>query len=164
MQKGKQFLKSEKMFYLSFWRNTYKSEVCQQCQWLFFFFFYLSIRKSVLQHHGPKWRILQTEALPWRRGFLLPPDSLSWSHWHLKPDMKTMSLLEDDQWVLNCDRGDRCQHCTCNKNHWTAHCKWINYIICKLYLNKAISKKTKTKKPLMNPVIPWKRLSQSPLA
>ena len=115
--------------------------------------FYLSIQKSVLQHRGPKWSILQKAASPWRRGFLLPPRSLSWIHWHLKPNMKTMSLLGDDQYVLNSlIMVMVARLCTCNKNHWIVHFKWINFIICKLYLNKAISKKTNKQKT------PWAQL------
>lgn len=30
------------------------------------------------------------------------------------------------------------QHHNCTKNHWIIHIKQVNFIVCKLYLNKAI--------------------------
>ena len=35
------------------------------------------------------------------------------------------------------------QLCECTKNHWIVHCKWVNFMVCKLYLNKAVKNQQK---------------------
>ena len=38
------------------------------------------------------------------------------------------------------------QLCECTKNHWIVHCKWVNFMVCKLYINKAVKTQQKEKK------------------
>lgn len=33
------------------------------------------------------------------------------------------------------------QLCIYTKNHWIAHFKWVNFMVYKLYINKAVKKK-----------------------
>lgn len=83
---------------------------------------YLSIRKFVLQHRGPRWSILQKATLPWRRGFLRPPKSPSWIHLHLRPNRKTMNSVISfwgEANILKLCRGDSYPLRGCSE--WTAH-------------------------------------------
>ena len=42
------------------------------------------------------------------------------------------------------------QICKYTKNHWIAHLKWMNLMVCKLHLNKAALKKKKSAIPDAN--------------
>ena len=45
--------------------------------------------------------------------------------------------------VLKLGIGDSWTTCEYTKKHWIVHCKWVNWMPCKLYL-KAIGEKSET--------------------
>lgn len=42
--------------------------------------------------------------------------------------------------VINLDCGDSCKLCEYTKNDYQIHFKWVNFMICKLYLNDDLKK------------------------
>ena len=44
------------------------------------------------------------------------------------------------------------QPCECTKNHWIVHWKWVNFMVCKLYLNNAVKTQQKEKKTIEHPI------------
>ena len=47
----------------------------------------------------------------------------------------SVSFWSDEN--LNFDTGDGCELCECTKNRRLIHSQWIDFMLCKLYLNKA---------------------------
>lgn len=53
----------------------------------------------------------------------------------------------------NIDCGGGVQLCECTKNHSWVQFKWVNFIICELFFNKAVNRKTKTRTDHVTPFL-----------